>query len=343
MASQVTVTGTLTDPSGTGLQGNAFVRFILRQFQGFVPQVQGTSVIVEPQIDALPNSSGQFSQLLWPNDAITPSTTFYTVQFHNQGRITSSGNYLINGNTNLNTAAQLNAPPVPAGFKLVLENNGALNSSQSTLNLESSDSSVVITDLGGGTLDLIATAGSSPAGENIFAFPQFNGQDEGLTNYTLVAIIPASLVQATGASAVLTVKTGSNLGGTGWEMSGCSIGATAAARFVGGLVTTSTIWTTPPVAVTFPAGSFTEPLTDCVSNPIDITIDTDHDYYITLYLTSANTANVPYVNFSGSIPVVYQALFGYISGNHTADANCSSLLSLSGSGSLHGFCQLTVG
>lgn len=168
MASQVTVTGTLNDPSGTALQGNAFVRFILRQFQGFVPQVQGTSIIVEPQIDALPNSSGQISQALWPNNEITPSTTFYEVEFWDQGRITSRGNYLINGATDLNTAAQLNAPPVPPGFELVLQNNGADNSSQSTLNLTNSDDSIVIDDLGNGNIQLSAQSSG-------FATPGYGG------------------------------------------------------------------------------------------------------------------------------------------------------------------------
>jgi hypothetical protein len=161
MASQITVTATLNDPSGSGLQGNAFVRFRLRNFQGFVPVVSGTSVICETQIDALPNGSGLISQALWANSDITPSTTFYTVEFWNQGRITSSGNYVFNGSTNLNTSSPINTPPVPAGFSLSLLHNGALNSSQQTLNLESTDSSVVITDVGSGTLNLQA-ASSAP-------------------------------------------------------------------------------------------------------------------------------------------------------------------------------------
>jgi hypothetical protein len=348
MASQVTVTGTFNDVSGTALvnstNSNSYLRFRLRNFQGFVPTVQGTAIIVETQIDALPGAGGAISQLLWPNSAITPGTTFYTCEFWSQGRIVSSGNWLINGATNLNTAAQLNTPPVPPGFELVLQNNGADNSSQSTLNLESTDSSVIITDEGSGNINLQAATGFA-AGTNIFPFPQFNGQDGGLSNYTLVAIIPASMVQATGSSCVLTVKTGSNFGGTGWEMTGCSIGATLPARFSPGIVTTSTTWTTAPVAITFPAGSFSSTLTDYPSNPIDITVDTEHDYYITLYLNGANTANVPFLNFGGAsdVPLEYAGLWGYIAGNHTADANCNALLTLSGGGNLHAFTQLTIG
>lgn len=161
MASPITVTATLQDPSGTALQGNAFVRFRLRNFAGYVPQISGTSILCETQYDAVPNGSGMISQTLWGNSNIVPfsadSTTYYTVEFWNNGRITSSGNYIFDGNTNLNTASPVNTPPPPPGFELVLENNGALNSSQSTLNIENTDGSIVITDEGGGTLNLVAS------------------------------------------------------------------------------------------------------------------------------------------------------------------------------------------
>ena len=157
MPSVITVTATVQDPSGTALTGNCFLRFRLRNFSGFVPQIFGVSIVPEIQIDAVP-VNGFVSQTLWPNNAITPGTTFYTCELWNQGRITSSGNYIFNGNTNLNTAVQLNAPPVPGGFSLVLENNGITNSSQSTLNLENTDGSVTITDVGGGTLNFTSNS-----------------------------------------------------------------------------------------------------------------------------------------------------------------------------------------
>jgi hypothetical protein len=155
MSTTCTVTATICDPSQTNLLGNAFVRFRLRNFQGFVPTVQTSNVFCETQIDALPNPAGVISQVLTCNTAIYPINTFYTVEFWNQGRPTSSGNYYFNGNTSLNTAATINPAPAPQGAQsIVLENNGALNSSQTTLNLESTDSSVAITDVGGGTLNL---------------------------------------------------------------------------------------------------------------------------------------------------------------------------------------------
>jgi hypothetical protein len=161
MSTTCTVTATICDPSQTNLLGNAFVRFRLRNFQGFVPTVQTSNVFCETQIDALPNPAGVISQVLTCNTAIYPINTFYTVEFWNQGRPTSSGNYYFNGNTSLNTAATINPAPAPQGAQsIVLENNGALNSSQTTLNLENTDGSVVITDQGGGALNIAASGAS---------------------------------------------------------------------------------------------------------------------------------------------------------------------------------------
>ena len=158
MSTTCTVTATICDPSQTNLLGNAFVRFRLRNLQGFVPTVQTSNVFCETQIDALPNPAGVISQVLTCNTAIYPINTFYTVEFWNNGRPTSSGNYYFNGNTSLNTASTINPAPAPQGPQsIVLENNGALNSSQTTLNLESTDGSVTITDEGGGTIDLQAS------------------------------------------------------------------------------------------------------------------------------------------------------------------------------------------
>jgi hypothetical protein len=163
MAATCTVTATITDPSGASLLGNALVRFRLRNYTGFVPVVSGTSVLCETQIDAYPNPAGAISQILTCNTAISPINTFYTVEFWNQGRIVTSANYYFNANTSLNTASNINPAPAPAGpSSIIFENNGTLNSSQTLLNLESTDSSVVITDKGAGTLNLQAVSQTNP-------------------------------------------------------------------------------------------------------------------------------------------------------------------------------------
>jgi hypothetical protein len=173
----VTVTATLNDPSGSPLQGNSFIRFRLRGFQGFPVQVSTYAILSESQIDALPSALGAVSQNLVPNSDIYPANTYYTVEAWDNGRIIWSANYIFNVNTNLNTAVPVNTPPPPPGFALVLQNNGALNSSQSTLNLENTDGSLTITDEGSGTLNLVVNGGAkfSTAGQGWF----LGGQDWG--------------------------------------------------------------------------------------------------------------------------------------------------------------------
>ena len=169
MSTTCTVTATITDPSSTSLLGNAFVRFRLRNFTGFVPIVSGSNLICEDQIDAYPNPAGAISQVLTCNTAISPANTFYTCEFFNQGRIVSSANYYFNANTSLNTASNINPAPAPAGpSSIIFENNGVLNSSQTLLNLEAGNN-ITLTDEGGGTVQ-IAASGSSFSGNGAYFY-----------------------------------------------------------------------------------------------------------------------------------------------------------------------------
>jgi hypothetical protein len=161
MATTCIVTATICDPSQTSLLGNALVRFRLRNFVGSIPIVSGTSVVCEDTIDSYPSPAGAIVQTITCNTAISPVNTFYTVEFWNQGRIISSGNYIFNANTSLNTVSNINPAPAPAGpSAIIFENNGVLNSSQTLLNLESTNGSVAITDQGGGNINLAATGAS---------------------------------------------------------------------------------------------------------------------------------------------------------------------------------------
>src|SRR5271155_3786472 len=129
------VTATLFDPNDNLVQGNAFVRFRLRNFDGYVPTVAGKGGFGETQSDTNPDVNGTIPTEVWGNSQITPgpTITYYTIEFWNNGRITSSGNYQINGATNLNSAAQLNPAPTPAPPNtIIFQNNGAMNSSQTT-------------------------------------------------------------------------------------------------------------------------------------------------------------------------------------------------------------------
>src|SRR5581483_2192698 len=136
MASPCTVTATTTDVSNTVVTG-AFVRLRLRNFQGFVPRILGSDVLVETQVDLVPNGSGVLSASVWGNDSIDPVNTFYTVEWWSHGRITSQANYIITGASfDLNTAQMLNPPNAPSSLavQLLLQTNGVKNGSQIKLN-----------------------------------------------------------------------------------------------------------------------------------------------------------------------------------------------------------------
>ena len=197
MAATCTVTATITDPSGASLLGNALVRFRLRNYTGFVPVVSGTSVLCETQIDAYPNPAGAISQILTCNTAISPINTFYTVEFWNQGRIVTSANYYFNANTSLNTASNINPAPAPAGpSSIIFENNGVLNSSQTLLNITSTDGSIVITDEGSGTLNLQAvTTGFSTTGYGGFWSAGFPMMSMYVTSFTGGDIVSTAVNQ----------------------------------------------------------------------------------------------------------------------------------------------------
>ena len=199
MASTITITATLQDPSATDLTSsisNAFIRFKLRGFQGFTPCVAGTSIIPESQVDAQPNSSGLISQALWPNSAISPTSTFYTVEAWSQGRIVWSNNYLLNASGDLSSIAPINTPPASQSSAIIFENNGILNSSQTTLNLENTDGSIVITDEGSGTLNLQAvTTGFSTTGYGGFWSAGFPMMSMYVTSFTGGPIVSTAVNQ----------------------------------------------------------------------------------------------------------------------------------------------------
>ena len=111
----ITITALLEDPSSTPLlsTSQAWVRFRLRGYTGSTPVAGAAAVLCETQIDAIPNGSGEISQVLWPNSLILPAGTWYTVEYFNENRITSSANYFLNASGDLSSQTQINPPPVP--------------------------------------------------------------------------------------------------------------------------------------------------------------------------------------------------------------------------------------
>ena len=342
MATTCVITATIVDPSQTNLLGNAFIKFRLRNFTGFVPQVAGTSLIVEDTIAAYPSPAGVISQVLTCNTAISPPGTFYTSEMWNQGRIISSGNYIFNSNTSLNTASNINPAPAPAGpSSIIFENNSVLNSSQTLLNLTSTQFS--ITDFGNGQLD-IEPLTSGGEGANVCSIPPFSEGAESLASYSLALRIPASYVTAVGNSLQVGLSF-YNIVGPNAVVSTAMVAATPPNPVYGiGGFQYQTNWSYGPVGITWPAGSFTQTTETYLSNPAAITVDANHDYYIIVTLPAACTAGVPYVLNNSGTGLAWDGLSGYLSGGTwVASTNASAIIGgMSGSG-IFGIQQVVVG
>ena len=342
MSTTCTVTATITDPSSTSLLGNAFVRFRLRNFTGFVPIVSGSNLICEDQIDAYPNPAGAISQVLTCNTAISPANTFYTCEFFNQGRIVSSANYYFNANTSLNTASNINPAPAPAGpSSIIFENNGVLNSSQTLLNITSTQ--LTITDQGSGHID-IEPGAVVAAGANIASIPPFSAGSGALAGYSVCLRVPASFVEATGSSLQVGMAF-YGIVGPNVSINTAAVAATPPNPVSGiaGTFDYQTNWSYGPVGITWPAGSFTQTSQTYLSNPASITVDANHDYYVMVNLSASCTAGVPYVPCINGSAVAWTGMAGYIFANVTTATNATPIIgSMNGSG-IFGIQSVVVG
>lgn len=248
------------------------------------------------------------------------------------------------------------------GTALVIQVNGATPANQLLLNLQGAGNTSVSTD-GAGNVTItgsgIPTGGTAgqvltkidgtnfntewvtptaaTSGQNIIPIPQFNDEDGGLANFTMVLRIPGSMITATGDSVIVSLMTGSNFGGTGFVVGSASIAATLNSGFIPGVLSPdpSVAWTTAPIPLTFPAFTSTNTVYD--SDPVSITIDSDHTYYVLIYMDTTNTSNIPIANWSnaGGIPQFWVDMFGYVSGNHTNDTDSTAVSAPGGSGNLH--------
>ena len=74
----VTLTGTLQNVSGAAEAGSLLLR--LQGFGPQVPRIAGTSLVARTNATAIPvGTDGTFSAVVYPNDAINPPGTYYTL------------------------------------------------------------------------------------------------------------------------------------------------------------------------------------------------------------------------------------------------------------------------
>jgi hypothetical protein len=242
----------------------------------------------------------------------------------------------------LNTASNINPAPAPAGpSSIIFENNGVLNSSQTLLNLTSTQFS--ITDLGNGQLDLEPLT-SGGEGANVCGIPPFSAGTGSLASYSLALRIPASYVTAVGNSLQVGLSF-YGIVGPNAVVSTAMVAATPPNPAAGiGSFQYQTNWSYGPVGITWPAGSFTQTTETYLSNPAAITVDANHDYYVIVTLPAACTADIPYVPNNSGAGLTWAGLSGYIfGGTPTASTNASAIIGgMSGSG-IFGIQQVVVG
>src|ERR1700735_5302651 len=77
MSNTVTITGTLVDVTGTPQAGQVVIE--LCNFGSQPPVITGTDIIADVKIVLQAATNGTWSTVLFLNNAITPSTTFYTI------------------------------------------------------------------------------------------------------------------------------------------------------------------------------------------------------------------------------------------------------------------------
>lgn len=211
-----------SQPQGTG----TFIRFRLRNYAGFVPKVFGTGIIVQTQVDVTPVAdSGTFGTPLWSNDDIVPNTcgvtgnqacTWYTVEFWNGGKITSSGNYCIpntSPNYDLNVAVPCQTPPLPPGPIQVTSVSGGQISGTTTHVLKfigpttASDSEGIAT----GNTAALWPLGLN-VGQNALQITKLSSATTGTTVYRLAAKDPttgfARDAQSTDANSLIGITVG---------------------------------------------------------------------------------------------------------------------------------------
>jgi hypothetical protein len=117
-----TVTGHTIFPSN-GPASNASVCFSLQNFKPNLPRVVTTGTIVQQQNWCIvPAADGSFSTPVDRNDFITPSGTFWRVDFLWNGLQQSSANFLINSTPfNLDTATPLSQIPIVGPNQIVTQ------------------------------------------------------------------------------------------------------------------------------------------------------------------------------------------------------------------------------
>lgn len=116
MSNTVTITGTLTDITGTPTEGQVVIT--LQNYTPQPPIISGSDVIADTQITVQAASNGTWSVTLFLNSAITPANTFYKIALSPAGStapaIVASYAFNTSGTFDLSNLTPLVVLPSPA-------------------------------------------------------------------------------------------------------------------------------------------------------------------------------------------------------------------------------------
>ena len=179
MPSKVELTGGAFQDAEGNVLANGYLHFLL-SVDGSVSGVGNICSGIEIVIQLDSNGNAVAGQFIWGNDVILPPNSFYKVTgFTAEGQPAwGPNNQQVMGSSPFNLGGWIPNQIIswtPSTSAITLKNNGTLNSSQNTLNLESTDDSITITDEGGGNINLQASGGTefNTPGQGWF----FGGQD----------------------------------------------------------------------------------------------------------------------------------------------------------------------
>jgi hypothetical protein len=269
-------------------------------------------------------------QYVWSNLVMSPQNNYYKVTgFTAAGqRAFGPNNQQVASGSTFNLDSWTPNTVIswfPATQPLLLEVNGTALDSSSVVNFVSG-TGIAVSNPSAGEVLITNTLPGGFGGSNVANIPLFTGGAGGLAGYSVILVIPASYITATGNSIQVGLSFYNVSSGAPAIINAASIGSTLPNPIPGiGGFTYNYHWSTAPVSITWPAGSFENPNQIYFSNPATIPVDVDHDYYVVVYIDSSSPGDSPYTGELGA-GSVWANLGGYAAGDHTADADASGLV-----------------
>lgn len=175
MSVPCTLTGGGFQDSEGNVLANGYLTFRLNQDASVGGESICSGIEVTINLDASGNAVS--GSQIWGNDVLSPVNTFYQVTgYTSQGQPAWGPNNQQVTGTSFDLGTWVPNQVIswtPALSTVTLQHSGVNNSSQTLLNLESTDSSITITDEGGGTINL-QSAATTPTAQFMYGPGRFD-------------------------------------------------------------------------------------------------------------------------------------------------------------------------